>query len=104
MHALLFRKWKNRVKGRDWFELEWYIRKRIALHLKHLELRARDSSDWKEKKMTKADLMKLLSDKIDLVSLTSIREDVIKFIPDATVLDIWSKQYFHDLVKNIRLS
>jgi predicted nucleotidyltransferase component of viral defense system len=22
MHALLFRKWKNRVKGRDWFDLE----------------------------------------------------------------------------------
>lgn len=28
MHALLFRKWKNRVKGRDWYDLEWYIKKR----------------------------------------------------------------------------
>lgn len=27
MHALLFRKWKNRVKGRDWYDLEWYIKK-----------------------------------------------------------------------------
>jgi len=27
MHALLFRKWIKRVKGRDWYDLEWYIRK-----------------------------------------------------------------------------
>ena len=27
MHALLFRKWKNRVKGRDWFDFEWYVRR-----------------------------------------------------------------------------
>src|ERR1700733_6691050 len=34
MHALLFRKWKNNVKGRDWYDLEWYIKKGIALNLK----------------------------------------------------------------------
>lgn len=26
MHAVLFRRWKNRVKGRDWFDFEWYVR------------------------------------------------------------------------------
>ena len=35
MHALLFRKWKQRVKGRDWYDLEWYIRKGVPLHLPH---------------------------------------------------------------------
>ena len=35
MHALLFRKWKSRVKGRDWFDMEWYIRKGVPLHLDH---------------------------------------------------------------------
>ncbi|WOC53098.1 hypothetical protein BPO_p0015 (plasmid) [Bergeyella porcorum] len=33
MHALLFRKWKNNVKGRDWYDLEWYIQKGISLNL-----------------------------------------------------------------------
>ena len=27
MHALVFRKWKNRVKGRDWYDFEWYVKK-----------------------------------------------------------------------------
>jgi hypothetical protein len=103
MHELLFRKWKNRVKGRDWFDLEWYIKKGIPLHLKHLGLRAQDSGDWKKDGMTRDQLLKLLHEKIDVVSFTSILEDVIRFIPEASVLDIWSPGYFHDLVQQIRV-
>jgi len=33
MHALLFRKWKNRVKGKDWYDMEWYIRNGVELNL-----------------------------------------------------------------------
>ena len=25
MHALVYRAWKNRVKGRDWYDFEWYV-------------------------------------------------------------------------------
>ena len=32
MHAILFRQWKNRVKGRDWYDLEWYIKRATPLH------------------------------------------------------------------------
>ena len=46
MHALLFRKWKDNVKGRDWYDMEWYIKKGVSLNLKHFLLRAQDSSDW----------------------------------------------------------
>ena len=106
MHALLFRKWKDRVKGRDWYDLEWYVRKGIALHLDHLALRAKDSGDWKKTKMTWAELMRLLHAKIDEVSIERIIDDVIRFIPAERVgdLSIWSKKYFHDLVEKIRVS
>ncbi|MCL9823601.1 nucleotidyl transferase AbiEii/AbiGii toxin family protein [Helicobacter colisuis] len=33
MHALLFRNWKTRVKGRDWFDFEWYVKNNIPLNL-----------------------------------------------------------------------
>lgn len=101
MHALLFRKWKNRVKGRDWFDLEWYIRNDISLHLEHLQLRAQDSKDWTKKDLSKSQLIKLLNDKIDAVSFKAVKDDIVKFIPDTRVLDIWSPAYFHDLVKKI---
>jgi predicted nucleotidyltransferase component of viral defense system len=102
MHALLFRKWKNRVKGRDWFDLEWYLRRGTPLHLQHLERRAVDSGDWKEKSMTEKDLLKLLHNKIDAVSIEKIKQDVLPFVRDAKVLEIWSTTYFHDLVGTIR--
>ncbi|MBT1688122.1 nucleotidyl transferase AbiEii/AbiGii toxin family protein [Dawidia soli] len=35
MHALLFRKWKNNVKGCDWYDLEWYIKNKTPLHPGH---------------------------------------------------------------------
>lgn len=102
MHALLFRKWKNRVKGRDWFDLEWYIRKGIPLHLQHLEIRTRDSGNWDAGKMTPQDLVQLLHDKIEEVSMDKLIQDVLPFIPDAKVTDIWSKKYFHDLVSRLQ--
>ncbi|HTE33651.1 MAG TPA: nucleotidyl transferase AbiEii/AbiGii toxin family protein [Chryseolinea sp.] len=102
MHALLFRKWKDRVKGRDWFDLEWYIQRNTPLHLEHLRLRAADSGDWNKKTMTKAELMSLLRGKINHVSFNSIRDDVVRFIPDKKVLDIWSPKYFTDLIQRIQ--
>ena len=36
MHALVYRAWKNRVKGRDWYDFEWYVRHNVPLDLAHL--------------------------------------------------------------------
>jgi hypothetical protein len=103
IHTLLFRKWKNRVKGRDWFDFEWYIRKDVPLHLGHLESRARDSRDWKGKAMKRGDLIKLLQDKVDQTKLEQVKDDVVRCIAYVGVLDIWSKKYFHELLQKLRI-
>ena len=41
MHALAFRNWKSRVKGRDWYDFEWYVRWRVPLDFNHLQERIR---------------------------------------------------------------
>lgn len=102
MHALLFRKWRDRVKGRDWFDLEWYIRKGVPLHLEHFKARAQDSGDWKEKKMSREQLITLLEAKIQDVSFSRIKEDIIKFIPDDKAVSIWSAKYFMDLIRHLK--
>ena len=102
MHALLFRKWKNRVKGRDWYDLEWYIKKGIPLDLDHFLLRAQDTGDWKEETITQERILNLLSDKIKSVDFDNVKEDVVRFIPDDSILDIWEEPYFLDLVKNLK--
>ena len=42
MHALVYRAWKNRVKGRDWYDFEWYVRNRVPLNYKHLQERIKE--------------------------------------------------------------
>lgn len=101
MHALLFRKWKQRVKGRDWYDMEWYIKRKVPLNLNHFLVRARDSGDWKEKNITKDQFMQILEDKIASISFKSVRDDVIRFIQNDKDLDIWSTDYFKDLAEKI---
>lgn len=102
MHALLFRKWIKRVKGRDWYDLEWYIKKGTPLDLEHFLLRAQDTGDWQGETINEAQVVQLLEEKIKSVNFASVKEDVIRFIPDSSVLDIWGEQYFLDLIKKLK--
>jgi Nucleotidyl transferase AbiEii toxin, Type IV TA system len=102
MHALLFRKWKNRVKGRDWYDLEWYIKKGIPLDTQHFLQRAVNSRDWQKDSITQQEILELLNDTINVVSIDNIKEDVVRFIKNERVLDIWSKAYFHQLADKIK--
>lgn len=102
LHALLFRKWKNRVKGRDWYDMEWYIRKNIPLNIHHFLNRATETNDWNETTITQAQILDLLTQKIDAVSIPAVKEDVRKFIADESKLDIWSQEYFKDLIQKMK--
>lgn len=104
MHALLFRKWQNRVKGRDWYDLEWYIKKGIPLDVSHFLLRAIDTGDWKEDNITQEKIIELLKQKINTVSFDSIKEDVVRFIKDDKALQIWSPAYFNDLIEKLKFT
>jgi predicted nucleotidyltransferase component of viral defense system len=98
MHALLFRKWKTRVKGRDWYDIEWYIKKGVPLHLEHFQQRAYQSGDLVTA-LTPEMLMDMLEKKIEHVSIDKIKDDTIRFIAEPSELDIWSDQYFKDIIK-----
>ena len=103
MHALLFRKWKERVKGRDWYDLDWYIKKGIPVNLAHLAERARESGDWSEPSLTKEQLHQLLIERIRSLDMNRVKEDVIRFIPNPQELDIWSPNYFEQLIGYLKV-
>lgn len=104
MHALLFREWKTRTKGRDWYDMEWYIKKGIALDLTHLQERARQSGHLdKNERMTKEKMSSLLHDRISRLDVVDAYFDVKRFVHNASDLAIWSKQYFLDLGAMIKI-
>jgi hypothetical protein len=102
MHALLFRKWKGRVKGRDWFDMEWHIKRGTPLNFDHFLVRAKESGDWKQKTISKEELITILKQKIDTVSFKSVADDVVRFIPDEKGIEIWSRDYFRELITKIK--
>ena len=104
MHALLFRKWKTRVKGRDWYDLDWYIKKGVKINLTHFCQRAIESGDWAQETMTKDQLLELLALKIASLDINRVKEDVIRFIPNPQDLEIWSQGYFQQICDRLEVS
>lgn len=103
MHALIYRRWKSRVKGRDWYDLEWYIKNGVPLNLEHFCERAKESGDWQEDSMQPFQLVELLISKITDTSIEVAKEDILRFISNPKVLDIWSKDYFLMLIKKLKI-
>ena len=98
MHALTFRAWKNRVKGRDWYDFEWYVRNRIPLDFEHLRARA---IEFNELDLTKEHFLKMLKERLISADINNVKADVMPYIIDKRELDIWSNDYFVKLADMI---
>ncbi|OFY85168.1 MAG: hypothetical protein A3F72_05150 [Bacteroidetes bacterium RIFCSPLOWO2_12_FULL_35_15] len=103
MHALLFRNWKNRVKGRDWFDFEWYVRNGVELNLNHFAHRAFQSKHILSKTITKQKFIETLENRIKTLDVDLAKKDVANFIKDKKSLDIWSRDYFLQLITLIKV-
>ena len=91
MHALVYRNWKNRIKGRDWFDFEWYIRNNVPLNFAHLQERIREFSG---QTVTQEEFMHLLRERLATANINQVKQDVIGFANNPHDLDIWSNEYF----------
>jgi predicted nucleotidyltransferase component of viral defense system len=94
MHALLFRNWKNRVKGRDWYDFEWYVRNNVPLNFLHLQQRAKQLNHFPENDFSIENFKKLLQERILKTDINAVRNDVRPFIKNPAEMDIWSTEYF----------
>jgi len=105
MHALLFRDWKNRVKGRDWYDFVWYVKKGVVLPLEELLLRGKNSGHIKniDGSFNQDTFVELLNQKIDNLDIQKAVNDISNFIQSPSELNIWSKQYFFDLVRIMKV-
>ena len=103
MHAVLCRRWKNRVKGRDWYDLVWYCAHHPELHLAHLEERMRQSGHWDaERSLAPHDFQRLVGEAIGALDVDLARREVLPFVKNAQALDVWSREFFLDVVRRIR--
>ena len=94
MHALVYRGWKNRVKGRDWYDFEWYVRHNVPLDFAHLAERIRQ---FNNEEIGQAAFMAQLKDRLASTNINQVKKDVLPFVRNPKELDIWSNDYFVQL-------
>lgn len=99
MHALLFRNWKNRVKGRDWYDFEWYVRNGVPLDFAHLQERVRQFNGLE---MGLEEFMERLKERLSSTDIKMVKQDVEPFMKNVSETAIWSNDYFVQLSERIK--
>lgn len=99
MHALVYRSWQTRVKGRDWYDFEWYVGNRVPLDFAHMQRRIREFNGIE---LTKEEFLTNLKHRLATTDIDSVKQDVLRFL-DTTprTLDVWSNDYFLQLADRI---
>ncbi len=103
MHAVLCRNWQNRVKGRDWYDLIWYVQSGIPVNLAHLRQRMCQTGHLKVgEKFGERELLERLHKRIDEINWESAKSDIALFIADKQKIALWSSKFFHDAIADLR--
>ncbi|MCD4751109.1 MAG: nucleotidyl transferase AbiEii/AbiGii toxin family protein [Thermoanaerobaculales bacterium] len=102
MHAVLCRSWRTRVKGRDWYDLVWYVARGTQLDLAHLEARMRQSGHYNDDASLDEKTFRLrLAKKIEELDIGGARSDVERFLTDSSAVSVWSREFFSAVADRI---
>jgi predicted nucleotidyltransferase component of viral defense system len=102
IHALLCRPY---VKGRDWYDFNWYIRRKVTPNLPHLQAALDQFGPWKGAHV-EVDLDWLIAQldtKITTIDWRDAARDVERFLNAAErkSLDLWSPRFFQSKVSQL---
>ena len=100
MHAILFRQWQTRVKGRDWYDFEWYLEKKVPLNFKHLQERTKEFNGIE---LTPELFRIMLENRIKSIDFEAAKADVLPFIKNKKKIENWSQEHFLNKSKEIIL-
>jgi hypothetical protein len=102
LHACLCRSWKSRVKGRDWYDLLFFVARGVPVSLIHLEARLRQSGHWAEERhIEAADIGRLLVERIMVVDWKQAAEDALPFLRDSRAVELWGAGLFNEAAERI---
>jgi predicted nucleotidyltransferase component of viral defense system len=102
LHAVLYRDWKSRVKGRDFYDFVWYVSRNVPVNLSHLDARMRQSGYAEPAALTMGELREILARRIRAVDLDAAAEEVMPFLRDARETELWSEGFFLRLCEQVR--
>ena len=103
IHACLCRNWKTRVKGRDFYDYVFFLSIGARVNLKNLKAKLIQSNYVQEDfDLTIESLRGLLNARFSNMDFNQAKEDVLPFIRDKSKLDLWCKEFFVEITKNLQ--
>lgn len=104
IHAILCREYKNRIKGRDYYDYLFYCAKGTKINLEYLENKLKNSNKISsDAKLDLPSLKKMLQERFINVDYNLARKDVSSFITDQESLSLWSKELFLSTLDYLKL-
>ena len=95
IHAVICRSWKSRVKGRDLYDYVFYLTRNTKFNLEHLREKLIESHYISQEDKFDVNFVKaLLIARFNEIDFNDAKKDVLPFIKDTSILDIWSKEFF----------
>ena len=96
MDAIINRNWKNRVKGRDFYDYIFYLQRKIPINLKHLTARMmqRGIMPANGECFTPDEIKSMLRGRFGTVDIDQAKKDVAPFLRNRYVIDVWSRSFF----------
>lgn len=102
LHAIICRNYKNTVKGRDYYDFLFYIKKRIKPNLQYLKNKLIESNKLKEEEDFDLNVLKqMLISRFEIVDFNQVKRDAERFVFNNEDLSYYSRELFIDMVKKL---
>lgn len=102
IHAILCRTYKNRIKGRDYYDYLFYCSKDTPINLTYLESKLKNSNRIKQNEKITIDIVKqMLKERFESIDYELAKKDVVSFINNPDSLMYWNKDMFISTLDNL---
>ena len=104
LHAVICRRYPSgRVKGRDFYDFIWYMKKHVYPDMTYLEAKLRQSGALETHQAFTINTLKdMLIQIFSEIDFKAAAKDVAPFIRDEYELNVWSPEFFTALVHTFR--
>ena len=99
--AVITRHWRNRTKGRDLYDFEWYIKRQVPVNIRYLESNLMRENLVNESELDRNTLLSILEERFNRIDYESGLMDLRAFIPKQKIPSDWSPEHFIELSKKI---
>lgn len=101
-HALLCREY---VKGRDWYDFNWYVIRKVSPNYEYLSKACTQQGQWKGENLSidKSWYLEKMREKITSLDWKAAKADVERFLRPSALpsLELWGQEFFLDRLQKM---